>query len=290
MNCHDPCDSKLEEKLCKELAKAAKRKKCERDCERMMKCVCGPDCDCKCKCKKLCKRALSKSPKCKNRLSFKMKDCDGNRDRLLKRNMCENLEFTREMPADSHSQGNITSLSYERIDRKAKLCDDDRSVKKTLKIKKISSGFPCVKNNKSTIWSSTDIQKCCDPPQKELRSCLQNGGKNFKDYLWNQCYINSLIILSVDRKLQELCCKFPKPKLLKTEWAITQVNYFDDQSRTFEVTKSGKHCYDFFSCPKPTSIIFAVLPDGSTVSYKNCPKITTRTQCSTKTKSIKRRR
>lgn len=179
MNCHDPCDSKLEEKLCKELAKAAKRKKCERDCERMMKCVCGPDCDCKCRCKKLCKRTLSTSPKHKNRLSLKMKDCDGNRDCLLKRNMRENLEFTREMPTDSQSQGNITRLSYEKIDRKSKLCDDDRNVKKTLKIKKISSGFPCIKNNKSTIWSATDIKKCCDPPQEARRtSCPQNGGKN----------------------------------------------------------------------------------------------------------------
>lgn len=61
------------------------------------------------------------------------------------------------------------------------------------------------------------------------------------------------------------------PKLINTHWAFTKINYFDDLSKTYDIIETEQNIESIIkdSNINPiTSVIFAVLCDGSTVCYE----------------------
>lgn len=54
-----------------------------------------------------------------------------------------------------------------------------------------------------------------------------------------------------------------KPKIIETKWALSRVNTFDDNSKTFEIIENLEKSYRYGR----TEAMFAVLPNGTTIYY-----------------------
>lgn len=57
----------------------------------------------------------------------------------------------------------------------------------------------------------------------------------------------------------------PKPKIVETKWALSRVNTFDDDSKTFEIIENSDNGYH--QSNGRTEAMFAVLPNGTTIYY-----------------------
>ncbi|KFB48162.1 hypothetical protein ZHAS_00016227 [Anopheles sinensis] len=65
--------------------------------------------------------------------------------------------------------------------------------------------------------------------------------------------------------------RYPDPNMLRSRWAITRINEFDDGTKTFEIIKSAnEELLPAWAEPKGTEIVFAMFKNGCTGSYRVC--------------------
>lgn len=55
--------------------------------------------------------------------------------------------------------------------------------------------------------------------------------------------------------------------LIRTEWSLTKINVFDDNSRIYEVMKPTTTKLENFQSNESIQNVFAVLPNGVTICY-----------------------
>lgn len=58
-----------------------------------------------------------------------------------------------------------------------------------------------------------------------------------------------------------------KPRMINTQWAISKINTFDDNSKTFEIIENLDDKNSTGKKIGRTEIMFAVLPNGATICY-----------------------
>lgn len=62
----------------------------------------------------------------------------------------------------------------------------------------------------------------------------------------------------------DLCIK---PKMINTQWALSKINTFDDDSKTFEIIEHLENKNPDVKKIGPTETMFAVMPNGTTICY-----------------------
>ncbi|XP_065094504.1 uncharacterized protein LOC135715023 [Ochlerotatus camptorhynchus] len=176
------------------------------------------------------------------------------------------------------------SSKQDRISGKKRSINSSLSSKEPSKSSRSNKLFSSSEQSRKTKSSSTGSSKILEKLKKELANSYIFETKTNPSSPPRGRHSPRASRPTTLRSLSTPPPKAPsrRPKLIRTRWAIVKVNEFDDSAKTYEILQTDQHSADDVDQLKNqlvgagadlppemiTEIVFANLPDGSTLSYR----------------------